>query len=197
MSYLVFDTETNGLPITKGFRKFHEPHLTKYYDTARVIQVSWAVFDRKDQCIAEHDLYIQPDGFSVPNADFHGITEEILREKGVPIKKALAMFLRDVKRVDVIVAHNLQFDYHVLMSECLRAELSRGAQILREAIQFCTMTRSVKLLKIPNRYHAGYKYPSLKELNQFYFQEDVEGAHNAKFDVDACARCFQAMQAGC
>lgn len=99
----------------------------------------------------------------------------------------------DFKKADFLVSHNTSFDFMFL-----REEFIRSGKILPVNGEFCSMKNSVGLCKLPRRNGAGYKYPKLSELCEFYditdneiskkcakiFNEKV-GFHDARFDTTA------------
>ena len=58
--------------------------------------------------------------FPEASARIHGITTDIMREKGNPIKKVLKEFQKDFTQCQYIVAHNLNFDKTILRVELFR-----------------------------------------------------------------------------
>src|SRR5690348_2096127 len=50
---LFFDTETNGLPITKGFDKYYSARETKYYDNSRLLEIGYIIYNNKNKKIKE------------------------------------------------------------------------------------------------------------------------------------------------
>lgn len=52
------------------------------------------------------------------------------------------------------------------------------------------MTSSTNLCKLPSPYGNGYKWPQLPELHNHLFNCSFGNAHNALYDVKACAKCF-------
>ena len=55
--------------------------------------------------------------------------------------------------------------------------------------KICTMKRTADICRIPNG-RGGYKWPNLTELYTFLFNTNFADAHDAHFDVKACADCF-------
>jgi DNA polymerase III epsilon subunit-like protein len=51
------------------------------------------------------------------------------------------------------------------------------------------MKSSVNVCQIANS-RGGYKWPNLTELYQYLFHHPFPEAHDAVFDVKACAECF-------
>jgi len=104
----------------------------------------------------------------------------------------LRELLRDVTnyKPDILIAHNMDFDRNVVLSEYLRAELDLT---LANLPTYCAMQSSVNFCRIP-RGGGGFKWPRLDELHMKLFGEGFSDAHNAAADVQACARCYFALQ---
>ena len=98
MKVLVFDTETTNL-IKKD--------LTDVY----AIQLSWIIFDTDSYKQEEND-YILRVPVKINNSSIHGITKNI-SDNGYYISEIIGIFLEDVKKCDVLVGHNLQFDMNM------------------------------------------------------------------------------------
>jgi len=179
---VVFDTETTGLP------KNWKAPVSEVNNWPRVIQLGWQTWSDATctDLINVNNFIIKPDGFTIPKAasDVHGITDEIAKEKGVPIADVIDMFLKDINRATHIVAHNISFDSPVLGAEMIRLGVSAETRPKR----ICTKEASTNYCKIPGQY--GYKWPKLEELHRFLFAEDFDGAHDALSDVQATSRCF-------
>jgi DNA polymerase III epsilon subunit-like protein len=180
--YLFFDTETTGLP------RFPNAPVEYLDNWPRIVQISWLIFDEHQKCINEKDYIIKPENFIIPDSasQVHGITTEIALSKGSDLKPILNEFAIDVKNANYIIAHNMEFDEKIVGAEFLRKEISHD---LFETTRICTMKSSTDHCKIANMY-GGYKWPNLVELHNFLFKTSFENAHNALFDVKACAKCF-------
>ncbi|MFZ9190311.1 MAG: hypothetical protein ACO204_04305, partial [Schleiferiaceae bacterium] len=86
--YLVFDTETTGLP-----RDWNAP-LHDLDNWPRVVQVAWQLHAADGSLIEARDFLVQPDGFNIPFGaeEIHGISTELARSEGVPATEALGAF---------------------------------------------------------------------------------------------------------
>ena len=91
--YLIFDTETTGLP-----QNYNAP-LTDFENWPRLVQIAWQLHDMRGNLIRNRNLIIKPDGFTIPynSVQIHGITTERALEEGLDIKEVLAMFEEDIK----------------------------------------------------------------------------------------------------
>ena len=86
--YLIFDTETTGLP-----KRWNAP-LTDSENWPRCIQIAWQIHDAKGEVIAHEDYLIQPDGFTIPfdSEQVHGISTALAEDQGIPLEEVLEKF---------------------------------------------------------------------------------------------------------
>ncbi|MEX2586254.1 MAG: DNA polymerase III subunit alpha [Balneolaceae bacterium] len=180
--YLIFDTETTGLP-----RDFSAP-LTDFDNWPRCVQLAWQLRDHTGKKLSEGDYIIRPDGFTIPfNAEkVHGISTERAEQEGVDLQVAMGAFEKDLKEARFVIGHNLDFDLNIMGSEYLR--LGRE-NILSDKVPIDTKDDATEYCKLPGG-RGRYKWPTLSELHQKLFGVDFEEAHNAAADVDATVRSF-------
>lgn len=182
MSYLVFDTETTGLP-----RNWKRPS-TDTDNWPRIVQIAWAVADpNTGQFGPVTSHIIRPEGFAIPEAAsrVHGITMERAAEEGVALDVALTDFLNVLEGASGLVAHNVSFDLPVVGAEFVRHS---GQDPLAHLRTICTKDMSTDYCRLPGRY--GWKWPTLEELHGMLFNDSFDGSHYAGVDVIACAKCF-------
>jgi DNA polymerase III epsilon subunit-like protein len=180
--YLIFDTETTGLP------KNYQAPLDDFLNWPRIVQIAWSLYDADGNHWESVSYIIKPNGFVISDevAKIHRITQARAMAEGVELRVALEHFLRDVKSASFLVAHNIDFDEKIVGSELLREKLENP---ITAAVKIDTMRKSVMVAKISNG-RGGYKWPNLMELYQFLFQKSFADAHDAIFDVQACAECL-------
>ncbi|GAA4361239.1 hypothetical protein GCM10023185_28180 [Hymenobacter saemangeumensis] len=180
--YLVFDTETNGLP-----RDWKAP-VTDTDNWPRLVQLAWAVYDQHGQVLERRCHIIRPEGFVISEdaALIHGVTQERALREGVRLSEVLDAFVQRLHVAELLVAHNIAFDAKIIGAELYRA--SRPMRLDKKS-QLCTMQVSTSYCRLPGRY-GSYKWPTLTELHTVLFDRGFDGAHDALVDVDACARCF-------
>ena len=91
----------------------------------------------------------------------------------------------EIEDVDLLIAHNVDFDFPVLNCEFIRSSLKTKFSDIET---LCTMKSTTSLCNIPGKY--GPKWPKLEELYNHLFNKNFQGAHRAINDVKACAECF-------
>lgn len=182
MLYLIFDTETTGLP-----KSFSAP-ASDIENWPRVVSLSWIITDGKKSL--EFDYIIYPEGFEVPEqaAAIHGITTAKALAEGKDLTMVLTAFRACLVAAGAVVAHNLSFDKGVISAEFYRMyQDERFADNLAKRKEICTMLSGHAAGIVGN--HAGRgKWPKLIELHTALFNEGFDGAHNSMADTQACAR---------
>ena len=184
---LVIDTETTGLPITIGFDKYYSPKELKYYDNSRLIELAYIIYSENGHIIKEVCHLIKPNNFEINNSQFHGITNEMVSQNGIDINKAIDELNKDLDTVNKIVAHNINFDIHILLSECYRMNKDKIANKIEITKKDCTM-------KMGKFFMKQYRSPKLVDLYKFIFKKNVIQEHRALSDVVLCAECYFQMQ---
>ena len=182
--YLIFDTETTGLP-----KRWDAP-LTDSDNWPRCIQIAWQIHDVNGELVAHEDYLIQPDGFTIPfdSEQVHGISTALAEVEGVPLLEVLEKFQTALNQVEYVVGHNVQFDCNIMGAEYLRAGLS-DVLVNKPIIDTCT-EETAQLCQLPGGRGGKFKLPTLSELYHFLFNEPFEEAHNATADVEATTRAF-------
>jgi len=179
--FLVFDTETTGLPAS------WKAPASDVDNWPRVVQVAWEAFDVRGQRILGRSYVVRPDGFTIPkDAEMvHGISTSVARRKGTPVAEVLEAFMEPLADASVLVAHNFRFDANVLGAEFHRAGFRDP---LHRRTHICTMEAATEYCALPGPY--GFKWPRLPELHFRLFGKRVKEAHDAAADVATCSKCF-------
>ncbi|WP_110486961.1 DNA polymerase III subunit alpha [Candidatus Karelsulcia muelleri] len=171
--YIIFDTETTGLP--------------KNYNWPRLVRLSWCLYDENLKLIELKDYIIKPEGFEIPfnSTKIHGISTEEALEKGYKINFVLEKFNIRIKNSKFLIGHNIYFDLKVLCAEFIRLNKihylykKKIIDTKEKSINFCALKRGKGKLK----------WPTLTELYKKLFN-DTFIAHDSKSDVLATSKCF-------
>ena len=150
--YVVIDIETSGLSIERD----------------RIIEI--AAIRVKDGEVSEEFQTLVDAGISPERkiTELTGITAEMLKSEGIPIKEALERLTKFVGGLP-IVCHNVEFDCGFLMNEAKR----NGVKLFRSQ---CTDT-----LLLARRRVKGVKQYTLTALCE-HLGIDAAGAHRALTD---------------
>ena len=182
--FLVFDTETTGLP------KNDNAPLTDFDNWPRMVQLAWQIHDEKGRFVENHNYLVQPDGFVIPidSKMVHGISTEHAMKYGKPLNEVLDLFMISAAKAKYLVGHNINFDLNVLGCEFLRC--GRENPLRRwQIIDTCT-EKTAEFCQFPGGKGGKFKLPRLGEFHHLLFGEYFDSAHNACADVEATARVF-------
>ena len=182
--YLIFDTETTGIPRNKT------APLTDFNNWPRLVQVAWQLHDAKGNLISQHNYLIKPEGFDIPYKaeQIHGISTDRALKEGHDLKEVLAIFSKDLEKTQQLVGHNIEFDVNIIGSEFLRQELDPQKFLLLKRVD--TGLASIEFCQLQGGIGGKLKMPRLLELYQKLFGKGFGDAHDASFDVDATARSY-------
>ena len=114
--YLIFDTETTGLP-----RNWKAP-LTDSDNWPRCIQIAWQLHDTMGRVIEHQDYLVQPTGYNIPyDAEkIHGISTELAQQEGIELSLMIEKFQQALSKASFIVGQNVKFDLNIMGAEFLR-----------------------------------------------------------------------------
>ncbi len=182
--YLIFDTETTGLP-----KRWDAP-ITDTDNWPRCIQIAWQLHDEMGNCIEHQDYLVQPEGFNIPyDAEkIHGISTELAQQQGINLVEVLEKFNTALEKTKFVVGQNLGFDLNIMGAEFVRADITTNLHEL-PVLDTCT-EHTAALCQLPGGRYGKFKLPTLTELYQFLFHKPFSEAHNATADVEATTRCF-------
>lgn len=182
--YLIFDTETTGLP-----KRWDAP-ISDTDNWPRCVQIAWQLHDAMGHCIEQVDFLIKPEGFNIPfdSEKIHGISTELAEEQGIPLQEALEKFNAVLDKTKFVVGQNVGFDLNIMGAEFFRADMANQLQEL-PVLDTCT-EHTAELCQIAGGRGGKFKLPTLSELHHHLFGNGFEEAHNASADVEATARCF-------
>ncbi|QTN39617.1 DNA polymerase III subunit alpha [Cryomorphaceae bacterium] len=185
--YLVFDTETTGLP-----QNFNAP-ISDSDNWPRLVQLAWQLHDDQGYLIHARNEIVYPDGFDIPfnSEKIHGISTAKARAEGRPLKDVLDEFYADVAQASHGVGHNIEFDYNIVGAELWRMDRHDDAETFMALPPIDTKNdATTEYCAIPGGKSGKFKWPTLSELHNKLFDKPFDEAHNAAADVEATARSF-------
>jgi DNA polymerase III subunit alpha len=182
--YLIFDTETTGLP-----KRWDAP-FTDTDNWPRCIQIAWQLHDAMGNLVEHQDFLVRPEGFNIPYdaEQIHGISTALAEQDGLPLSEVLDKFNAAMAKTKFIVGQNVGFDVNVMGAEFHRMGVENPLQEL-PVLDTCT-EHTAQLCQLPGGRGGKFKLPTLTELHEFLFKEPFAEAHNATADVEATTRCF-------
>ena len=182
--YLIFDTETTGIPHNKT------APITDLDNWPRLVQIAWQLHDSKGKLISNHNYIVKPDGFNIPYKaeQIHGISTKRAMEEGQDLFAVLSTFIQDLSKTSLLVGHNIEFDINIIGAEFIRKSLAPEQFTNLDRVdtgisstEFCQMTGGIG---------GRLKMPRLVELHEKLFGKGFGDAHDAAYDVAATARCY-------
>ncbi len=179
--YLIFDTETTGLP-----RDYSAP-ITDLENWPRLVQLAWQTHDHTGKLISSGNYIIKPEGFTIPynSEKIHGISTERALMEGEDLEKVLKIFSAEIEKAYFLIGHNISFDEKIMGAEFLRKKVPSA---LSDKRKIDTKEESTEYVAI--RSARGFKWPTLSELHHKLFGKGFEDAHDAAADVEATTRAF-------
>ena len=184
--YLIFDTETTGLP-----QNFNAP-LSDSDNWPRMVQIAWQLHDENGKLIENQDYIIKPEGYDIPfNATrIHGISTKMAQEQGRDLQEVLEEFTEVLKKTKVVAGHNIDFDYKIVGAELFRKGIENT---LEKTPSADTMELGTDFCQLSGGKNGRYKSPKLEELYEKLYGKKFDEAHNAAADVNATAQVFFEM----
>ena len=182
--YLIFDTETTGLP-----KRYNAP-ISDTDNWPRCIQIAWQLHDAMGNLIEHEDYLVQPEGFDIPydSERIHGISTALATQEGLPLAEVAARFVTALGKSKFVVGQNVGFDVNIMGCELFRLEMENPMPKML-VLDTCTET-TAQLCQLPGGRGGKFKLPTLTELHEFLFDQAFVEAHNATADVEATTRCF-------
>jgi len=181
--YLIYDTETTGLP-----KNFSAP-VSDSENWPRLVQIAWQLHNDMGELIEVKNFIVRPEGFTIPyNAEkIHGISTKRALEQGVDLSFVLQEFNKAIAQSKFIVGHNIVFDINIMGAEFYRTQIETS---LMDEKTIDTKEEGTDFCAIPGGRGGKFKWPTLTELHTKLFNEGFSEAHNASADVEATTRCF-------
>jgi DNA polymerase III epsilon subunit-like protein len=209
-----FDTETTDLPKI-WYLPDTEEQIAEYPHIVQIafmtINMNTGQMENKYNAIIRlgEEVNIHPSA-----QDCHGINKEICENQGIPIEKALDVFMEQYYQSKLLVAHNVNFDLNLILVELERYKRSldpeenrRKRKYIESCIEdmkenkktkfYCTMMTTTKLCGLKQKMSNRPKFPKLIELFQHQFRNveiNEEKLHDAFNDVILCILCYYKLK---
>ncbi len=182
--YLIFDTETTGLPRNKT------APITDLDNWPRLVQLAWQLHDGKGKLLSRHNYIIKPEGFDIPYKaeQIHGISTRRAMAEGHDMQTVLKDFVADLEKTSQLVGHNIEFDVNIIGAELIRKNIATEKFLALAKVD--TGIASTEFCQLKGGIGGRLKMPRLEELHKILFGKDFGDAHDASYDVAATARSF-------
>src|SRR3990167_6179887 len=197
--YLIYDTETNGLPI------YDRP--SGMLGQPRIVELAAMIIDKDDIVLDSMDVLIRPDAerwtIEPDLQAIHGITTERCLAEGHDIIKGRDRLLEMARRCTFRIAHNAAFDSRMVRIEIRKSGLGQDAEgwwkefptfdTQHKATRYCQLPPTDKMAAAGRR---SFKTPKLVEAFAHFFPGDplLNSAHAAAHDIEMTRRVFWAIQ---
>jgi len=102
MTYLIFDTETTGLPIN------WKAPVSDLNNWPRLVQIAWMQCDNSGKILSSSDYIVKPRNFIIPEdaVKNHGISNEMAKNEGVALNIVLKEFSTAINQSSILIAHH-------------------------------------------------------------------------------------------
>ena len=225
---LVFDTETTGLPSTGSTWAQREETQKKLFIKSdnglfpmwdnvleswpRILQLSYIVYDTDTHKSSTYNKYIildesveiDPESYLI-----HKISKQTVdtlpRNQKTSINKAIMYFIRAVKKSDIVVGHNVNFDRLMIISELLRnpnsyvediheimnpKKFACTMEIMKPVCNICKVIEYKDKKTNEQKSFTTIKTPSLLESYKYLFGYIPNELHNSLYDTVFCLRVY-------
>ena len=214
----VFDTETTGIYKIPYDMKINGKYINlltneELSHLPYIIQLSYIDIDINNvNYIKSKDMYIKlPKEITIPEeaTKIHKITDKKLSIHGINKNTAILYFMEYFYTVDILVGHNIRFDFVLLLVEIIRCRngYEEGSQLYNAFNDYyymivtkkkeCTMTIGKKICNL-TYFNEKYnklqpKSPKLIELYYYLFANkkiDFNLLHDSLYDCIITLMCY-------
>jgi len=115
-----------------------------------------------------------------------------MSQNGYLLSEVLPEFLNDIRRCDLIIGYNLQYDLSMLEIELSRLDMYDEIECVFEKKWIDVMLECVDILKLEGKF-GKYKWPKLSEAYVHFFGNMFEDAHNSLGDVRGTLEVYKKL----
>ena len=177
-------------------------HQSWEAESDRVVQLGWCTLDADGAILERCEVMVSdvPGGVAPKATAYHGITNEMLAESGMPLASALAHLSGALCALEadggVLVGHHLTFDAGILLHEYGRVGDHGGAQRLARLATAgrCTMNMARSAQTLPIKVHRPSMEWVCERLGEA--MPDAAGGfrrHSALYDAEQTARLYRKL----
>lgn len=194
---LFYDSETQNLPLfDQPSEDPRQPHIVQL--------AACLVSAETRKTIQSMDVIIRPDGWAIPDevTKIHGIATGYAEQVGVSESLAVGMLMELWDKAAYRVGHNETFDARILRIALMRFDSPEMADTWKAGKADCTAKLATPHCKLPptdkmraaGRHH--HKTATLSEAYRHFFGKELQDAHSAMADVQACMAVYFAVKDG-
>lgn len=120
----IIHTETTGIHETK-----QKPNKKNLFEFKRLVILNYIIgFYKNNKFVTEKKVkqIVKPRSMIIPEEtiEYHGVTQQIAIEKGVDPELVISDFYDDLKTVDILVSHNIDFHLRTIIAEAIRYNIN-------------------------------------------------------------------------
>lgn len=184
LKFCILDTETTSLNTKTG----------------NIIEIGWIVTDKELNVLKQQNFLINGD-FEISEfiKNLTGISKEKTISDGVPLQTAFESLYEDIVKCQFIVAHNVVFDYNMIITEINnlfkdkekeKNELEHYLNIFKSKIRLCSRYILQRECRERGLVPTNYK---LQTLYNYLIDSEQSQSHRAIDDVYMILECFQEL----
>jgi DNA polymerase III epsilon subunit-like protein len=158
-------TETNGLHNTDSNCDVNKKKLFCY---ARLVSLNYEIgVFKNNEFVLEKKIrqIVKPRCMVIPpeTVEYHGITQEYACANGVDPEQVIATFKADIKNVDIIISHSVDFHFKTILAEALKYNIAIDFNnyVVIDTISFYHSYGLIKLKELAMKLHIK----DIKESN--------------------------------
>lgn len=188
LNFMILDVETTGLPINNNYS-----HLN-------IIEIGWVITDKYINIIKQNSFIINGDFEINENIEqLTGISKQKTINDGITITNALNVFYKDIINCQFIIAHNILFDYNMILTEIKNIynnnninqnEYDHYINIFKNKIKLCS--KYILQKEIDNRYLVISNYKLISYYNYLVGNDNIQ-THRSLDDIFMIIECFQSL----
>lgn len=192
-TFLIFDTETNGLP-TQRVSDFNHIKIGKQPE---LLELGYQTHRADGSFIERKEFLVKPTGFQITEESraIHGISQEYAERHGKPLRDVLLNFKKDFEATDYAIGQGVTFDAIVLGASYLKTGIPidwgfpEGTTEKRVSLSPKFLTTKHTIVRKWWRARTK-KNLALKYIYHYFSNKQLEGAHSASVDAAATAYVF-------
>jgi len=166
-------------PISADERKYIE---------SNIVEIGYIIYTPDGMPVREFSSIIAPDQFVITNSQIHGISHDSAVTDGISIIDMFKRLCGDIAECDIIVAHNMDFDYNVLMAEFYRYNAAGLIDCFSKLAKICTMQMGMQKL------HLKYRPKLISLYSTLSKQKLDKQTHRALEDAKLAASCYRYLK---
>jgi DNA polymerase III epsilon subunit-like protein len=190
---LVLDTETTG----KAPEHLPDPRLSELWDACRVIQFAFEKYNLDGKLVSQGCFLVKPtwnDDMPEEAFQIHHISKEMAERDGITHEAFIQKIHELTSDVTSLVAHNINFDCNVLLSEINRDPFGKTFyETFKKIYRDCTCEIAKVFLEFDSRWDKPYQLDTVYKRLPLPRLDNIN-LHSADDDVKLCSLIYFHMK---